>query len=141
MDPHWISFSALIVSVAALGLNIVIYRSNKRKADEGRISELEVSIGKKITTLGDTLDQDITVHRDEEEAHRRDFEQRLDEHSQQLVKLEAKIDGAPTHDDLSALHEKVNEVGNKVSTVDGKLDGVSSNLRQLMARVMERGLP
>lgn len=57
----------------------------------------------------------------------------LKNHGEQLAHLEAKADGAPTHDDLSALHEKVNKVGEGVKELAGEFKGV----RNLLSTIHE----
>jgi len=57
----------------------------------------------------------------------------LQSHGEQLAHLEAKAEGAPTHDDLSALHEKVNKVGEGVKELAGEFRGV----RNLLSTIHE----
>lgn len=57
----------------------------------------------------------------------------LQHHGEQLAHLEAKAEGAPTHDDLSELHEKVNKVGEGVRELAGEFRGV----RNLLSTIHE----
>lgn len=58
-----------------------------------------------------------------------------------IAALRGRIDALPTHDHLGDVFEKINGVDTKVSGIDGRLEGIESTLRQLLNRIMERGLP
>ena len=118
MDSHWISLAALVVSIAALTLNFVIYRNNKGKADNERINTMEAGLSKKITDLGTQVDDDVSTLRS-----------RIEQNDTQIAHLKEGAEHAPTHDDLGTLHEKINGVRSDVAGLGGKLDGVNSLLR------------
>ena len=118
MDSHWISLAALVVSIAALTLNFVIYRNNKGKADNERINTLEAGLSRKLTKLGAQVDDDVSMLRS-----------RIEQNDTQIASLEKGAEHAPTHNDLGRLHEKINGVRSDVAGLDGKLDGMNSLLR------------
>jgi archaellum component FlaC len=62
-------------------------------------------------------------------------------HGEQLAHLEAKADGAPTHDDLSELHEKVNKVGEGVKELTGEFKGVRNLLNTIHQHLLNGGKP
>lgn len=130
--PHWISFAALLVAFASFWLNVVIYRNNKRKADETRIVELESSVGKKIKDIGDQLGERLRDDLDE-------FETRLDTHHGKISALEQRAADAPNHDDLSDLHEKINEVNDGVSGLRGEFKGVERLLTTIHEHLLKVG--
>ena len=129
-----IALAAFIVSAANLWLNYTVYRNNKSKADASRINELEASMGDEIKKVGNKVSGELSRFKSE-------VERRLDENAADLVRLDEAAEHGPTHHDLGLLHEKINEVDTKVSNIDGKVDGIDSNLRLIMSRIMEKGLP
>lgn len=67
-------------------------------------------------------------------------EQRLDDHSTRLARLEAATSKAPTHADLSDLHEKINSVAGTTREIQGELRGISDSLRLILGRITEKGM-
>lgn len=63
----------------------------------------------------------------------------LKTHGEQLAHLEAKAEGAPTHDDLSELHEKVNKVGEGVKELTGEFKGVRNLLATIHQHLLSGG--
>lgn len=129
MDSHWISLAALLVSIAALSLNFVIYRNNKGKADNERINTMEGGLSKKITDLGKQVDEDVTSLRS-----------RIEQNDTHIAHLKEGAEHTPTHDDLGAIHEKINGVRSDVSGLGGKLDGVNTLLRTIHEHLLRGAL-
>lgn len=94
------------------GIGIYVYLTAKNRVTNERISVLE-----------------------------NDLDTKLDSHGERIASLEASAKGAPTHNDLSAIHEKINKVGGDVREMAGALRGVNDNLQLLLKRITERGLP
>jgi predicted nucleic acid-binding Zn-ribbon protein len=73
-------------------------------------------------------------------ALKAETEQRLDDHSTRLARLEAATSKAPTHADLSDLHEKINSVAGTTREIQGELRGISDSLRLILGRITEKGM-
>ncbi|MDP2808659.1 MAG: hypothetical protein Q8O34_00755 [Rhodocyclaceae bacterium] len=106
---------ALAISAANFaltwGVALYMYLANKNKVTNERIN---------------TLQEDI--------------DDKLDDHSERIAKLEVTTERAPNHAHLGSLHEKVNAVDLKVSGIAGRLEGIDASLRQVLSRIMEKGL-
>jgi len=98
--------------VLTCGVGFYVYMSNKDKVTNVRIDKLE-----------------------------EDLSEKHEDHGERLASLEAGEKNAIKHSDLSHIHNRINEVDTKVSTLSGKLDGVDSNLRLVLKRITERGMP
>lgn len=131
MESHWISFAALVISIATLTLNVVIYRNSKKKADTERIITMEAGLSKKITDLGDKVDKDVDGLRGELSEEVSGLRGRIGRNDNAIAHLKEAAEHAPTHSDLGTLHEKINGVKSDVSGIDGKLDGVNNLLRTI----------
>ncbi|MDD5176773.1 MAG: hypothetical protein PHQ05_10165 [Sterolibacterium sp.] len=114
MEATTIALCALLVSGTNLLLNYVIYRNNKGKADNERINTLESGLSKKITDLGEQVDEDVSQLR-----------VRIESNDTDIAHLKEGAEHAPTHNDLGKLHEKINGVRSDVSGLGGKLDGMN----------------
>lgn len=108
--------------LATLGLAFYVHLTNKDKVTNDRITALETNVNTKIQKLDD------------------DVEERLKKHGEDIARLEESEEHGPTHHDLGKLHEKVNSVDRQVGAISGQLAGVESNVRQIMNRVLEKGL-
>lgn len=93
------------------GIGIYVYLATKNRVTNERINDLE-----------------------------HDLDIKIDGHGERLAHLEAHAEGAPTHDDLSRLHEKINRVAESQGRLEGTVAGIDSNVRQLLNRIVERGL-
>lgn len=91
------------------GIGIYVYMTNKDKVTNDRITDLEKDIDKKS-----------------------------DDHGERIAKLEARVEKAPTHDDLAKLHEKINEVSACVNRLEGEFIGASRTLQLIHETLMER---
>jgi len=117
---------ALAISVANFaltwGVALYMYLANKNKVTNERITKLEEQMGEKIQQLDD------------------DVEGRLVEYGEKIARLEEGAEHGPTRHDLGLLHEKINGVNAQVSTFSGQLSGIDATLRQIMDRIMAKGL-
>lgn len=58
-----------------------------------------------------------------------------------MNKIEAELGAAPTHDNLSEIHDKINSVADDVAHMKGELHGISDNVRAIMNRFIQKGIP
>lgn len=70
-----------------------------------------------------------------------EFDRRADEHDRRLSRVEGSLERAPTHEDLGALHDKVNLTAQGVAKIGGQLDAMNDNLRLILNRIAEKGMP
>lgn len=49
-----------------------------------------------------------------------DFDTRMDGHGERIARLEEKIEGVPTHDDLAKIYERLNEATSKLNHLTGE---------------------
>jgi hypothetical protein len=57
----------------------------------------------------------------------------------QLAHLEAKADGAPTHNDLGDLHDRVTAVANAMNSLAGEFAGVKNVLNLIHQHLLNGG--
>lgn len=67
-------------------------------------------------------------------------DERLDKTGERLARLEERVERSPTHDDVGRVYERINALAASLSEIKGAVDSVNGNVRQLMARVIEKGL-
>ena len=66
---------------------------------------------------------------------------RIGELEKNVAGLQATTGRAPDHHDLEKVYEAINELAEKVDTLVGGFDSQSATLRQILNRVIERGMP
>lgn len=120
MDLELAKFAFQVANaLGTLAIGVWLYLERRNDKTNDRVQAAEVAIGK--------LDDDVS--------------ELLIKHGERLVTLESGVEHGPTHRDLGLLHKKINDVDGKVSTIGGQLTGIESNLRQIMGRIMAKGLP
>ena len=74
--------------------------------------------------------------------------ERVDALSARVEKIDRDVAGlavsaetAPSHNDLSGVYRSINGLSEKVDTLVGSFDTQSATLRQILSRVIERGMP
>lgn len=106
---------ALAISAANFmltwGVALYMYLSNKNKATNTRITELE-----------------------------KDIDKALDSHTDRIAHLEGITQKAPTHEDLGKLYEKQNETARAVSQMAGEMKGMNDTLRLILAQIAQKGM-
>jgi oligoendopeptidase F len=103
MDIDLAKFLLQLLEFIVVGAcSVYVYIANKNRVTNQRINEMEAGL-----------------------------ESKIDDHSERLSHLEARADGAPTHNDLSALHEKINKVGEDVKGIGGQFEGVKNLLNTI----------
>lgn len=112
MDLETAKFMLQVLEFVVVGsCSVYVYIANKNRVTNERISEMESGL-----------------------------EGKIEHHGERIAHLEARTEQAPTHSDLGDLYEKVGAVDLKVSDIGGRLSGIEANLRQIMGRIMEKGL-
>ncbi|MBB4267779.1 DUF2730 family protein [Roseospira visakhapatnamensis] len=89
------------------------------------------------------LATDVRRWRDAHGGAHVEITQRLDRGEARFARLEARIEGLPTHADMTALTTLVAEVGGQVRELNGRLDGltrVSTRLERSVDMLMENEL-
>ncbi len=66
---------------------------------------------------------------------------RIGELEKDVSGLKASAEQAPDHHDLAKVYEAINDLAEKVDTLVGGFDAQSTTLRQILNRVIERGMP
>ena len=113
MDLETAKFLLQVLEFVVVGsCSVYVYIANKNRVTNERVSKMETGL-----------------------------ELKIDGHGERLSHLEAHIEQAPNHSDLGDLYEKVGTVDLKVSDIGGRLTGIEANLRQIMGRIMQKGLP
>lgn len=124
---------ALAISIANFvltwGVALYMYLANKNKVTNERINKLQ-----------DDIDEWKDDHQ-ERIAVLETATKGVPTHGDRIARLETGAENVPTHDDLGSIHERITALDSKVSAQGGKLDGIDATLRQLLSRVMERGMP
>jgi methyl-accepting chemotaxis protein len=68
----------------------------------------------------------------------------LADHAQRLTRLEASQANAPTHQDIDKVidkvYDKLNRVAESGSRMEGTLEQVVISMRQILARITEKGM-
>lgn len=71
----------------------------------------------------------------------KDLDEKLDDHGERIARLEAHVERAVTHDDLGKVYGTIKGVDGKVSAIGGQLTGIDATLRQIVARIISKGMP
>ncbi|SDI53100.1 hypothetical protein [Propionivibrio dicarboxylicus] len=66
---------------------------------------------------------------------------RIEQIDRDVSGLKAAAGSAPSHDDLSRVYEAINELAEKVNHLVGESEGQGQTLRQILARIIEKGMP
>jgi len=91
-------------------IGVYVYFSNRHRVTNSRIGALE-----------------------------KDVDTRLDDHANRITKMEATIDKAPTHDDLSKLYERLNSISGKLESVNGQVGGITRNVDLISQHLLNGG--
>lgn len=106
---------AIAISIANFlmtwGVALYMYLTNKNKATNERISELED-----------------------------DFAEEIGGHVQRIAKLETTAINAPSHADLAKMYESINDLAKSVNQMLGETRGHSDTLRLIMNQITEKGM-
>lgn len=68
-----------------------------------------------------------------------DLDDRLDDHSSRLAKVEARMELLPSHEDLGDLHERINDVSKNLNTLTGEMTGVKTTLGLIHQHLLNGG--
>lgn len=66
---------------------------------------------------------------------------RLDSNGERLARLEERASRAPTHDDLGRIYERMNSIATAQAETKGALENINATMRQLVNRMIEKGMP
>lgn len=128
-------------TLGTFAIGIWLYLEKRSDKTNDRISETNKAVAKVKEDSEKAVDAlRIDTGKADQEIQQ-GIEARLDAHGEQLAHLEAKAEGAPTHQDLSELHKKINAVAEGQGRLEGTVGGIDTNVRQVLSRIMERGLP
>lgn len=101
-----------INALATVGIWLYVRYGDRNKEVDGRFEQMK---------------DDLDNHRHEE--------------NRRLAAMEVSIARAPTHQDLSMLHEKMNGTSAVVNQMAGEVKGINENLRLILNRIAEKGMP
>ena len=65
----------------------------------------------------------------------------LGEQVRRIDRLEVRVDDAPDHDDLAALHEKLNDVGGSLRALNGEMGGIRRAVDLIHRHLMRDDAP
>lgn len=65
----------------------------------------------------------------------------VDELGKAVTGLKAGAESAPSHADLSRVYDSINELAEKVNQLVGESESQSQTLRQILNRIIEKGMP
>ncbi len=65
----------------------------------------------------------------------------VDDLGKAVTSLRAEAESAPSHADLSHVYESINELAEKVNKLVGESESQSQTLRQILNRIIEKGMP
>lgn len=121
-----------LLSTAAQGIWLVLKARND-KTDE-RVKEIAAAVervDKQVVGLQIACDScPVEV-----------LAERLGELEKDVSGLQASAEKAPNHHDLAKVYEAINDLAEKTDTLIGGFDAQSATLRQILNRVIERGMP
>jgi uncharacterized protein YoxC len=107
MTPYEMIIAA--VAVCNLILTLRVLASNKHKAGEARLNDLEAAL-----------------------------RTRLEQHETRLTQLATLLDKVPTHDDLGDVYTELNKTTQAVSHLTGAVQQMDASLRLLMQQLIHR---
>ena len=65
----------------------------------------------------------------------------VDELDKAVTGLQASTEAAPNHADIAKVYESINELAEKVNKLVGESESQSQTLRQILNRIIEKGMP
>lgn len=68
------------------------------------------------------------------------LDERLDDHSQRMARLESETTHLPTHVDLGHLYERVTAVDKSISRMEGEFKAQSDTLRMILNQITHKGM-
>ena len=105
------------------------------------LSQLALFVYVRNANRNDEVDKRFACVHQVQEAQSEKLSTSVGTISQRLAHLEAAVEAAPNHGDLSKLYQSINDLSEKVDTLVGSFDSQSATLRQILSRVIERGMP
>lgn len=69
----------------------------------------------------------------------KEVDDRMDEHSSRLSRLETQVSQLPDHADMGDLHERINIVTRGVDTISGELTGIRTTLHLIHTHLLSGG--
>ena len=105
------------------------------------LAQLALFVYVRNTNRNDEVDRRFVHVQTVQEEQSKELSTSVGHLSQRLAHLEAAIEAAPDHNDLSKVYQSINELSEKVDTLVGSFDTQSATLRQILSRVIERGMP
>jgi hypothetical protein len=102
----------LVNFLIGIGLGVYVRNSNRHEKIDQRFAQLEANV-----------------------------DSRLDSNSDRLARLEERASRAPTHEDLGKIYERINAIAASQAESKGALDSINATMRQLVSRLIEKGIP
>jgi hypothetical protein len=93
-----------------VGMGLYLYLVNRNRVTNERIGKLETGV-----------------------------DDRLDNHTERLARLEQDVRHAPTHDDLKRLHARIDEVNNSLKRLEGEFSGANHTLGLIHEHLLKGG--
>lgn len=120
--------------VGTLALGVWLYLEKRNDKTNQRVTDLN-----EIVTR---VDKDVVQLKGSCEAcHVGAVTDRVGKLEKDVAGLQATTEHAPDHHDLEKVYEAINELAGKVDTLVGGFDAQSATLRQILNRVIEKGMP
>jgi len=81
------------------------------------------------------------------QSHAEDAKARIDRldddiksHGERMARLEQDVERMPSHDDIARLHDKLGSLSSGLAALGGKIDGIEANIRQVVGRLIDKGM-
>ena len=131
------NIGALLQGIHMLGtfsLGVWIYLEKRNDKTNQRITDLSAiveRVDKQVVGLQSACESCVVET----------LTERLGDLEKDVSGLQASAENAPNHHDLAKVYEAINDLSEKVDTLAGGFDAFSATLRQILNRIIEKGMP
>lgn len=79
------------------------------------------------------------VTEDKVQAMRKQMDEKFNEHSQRLSRMETAMEKGPTHEDLNRLHQRMDEQAEALHKLVGQFQSANSTLHMISQHLLNQG--
>jgi len=141
MDFNLSTALQIINMVGTFAVGVWLYLEKRNDKTNERVAEVEKALKKQTAEATNA----IAIIKESESAARVECRRQCDDdieaHSERITRVEEVTKAAPSHEDLAKIYDRINDVAEEVSTLTGQLGGIETNLRTILNRIIEKGMP
>jgi phage shock protein A len=132
-----VTFAVTLISAFAGLIRLLFSQVEKRQDERWKAQEEARETGAR------SLHQMIAQHVDDERStHQRvdALAEEVDEMARSMSGMRSKIEVSVTHHDLSKVYDSINAMSSTVNHMAGEFSSMTTLMRQIFSRIIERGM-